>query len=92
MVGGLIPPLQFMLIQRGSREDAIHALINTWLNDNTQHCGWCGESFDPRFYPCCEKPFVANNKIIFAQFVKELKRSISIPIQLDRWWVQRYMG
>lgn len=62
-----------MLIQKGSREDAIHALINTWLNDNSQHCGWCGASFDPAFYPCCEKPFIANNKIIFSQFVKELR-------------------
>lgn len=62
-----------MIIQKGSREDAIHALINTWLNDPTQHCGWCGEHFNPENYPCCEKPFVANNKVIFAQFVKELK-------------------
>ena len=73
MVGGLKPQPLIMLIQRGAREDAIHALINTWLNDKTQHCGWCGARFDPAEYPCCEKPFIANNKIIFAQFYRELQ-------------------
>lgn len=62
-----------MLITKGNREDAIHALINTWLNDPTQHCGWCGATFNPAEYPCCEQPFVANNKVIFKQFIKELQ-------------------
>lgn len=65
-----------MLIQKGAREDAIHALINTWLKDQRQHCGWCGADFNPETYPCCEQPFVANNSVIFKQFQKEL--------QLDR--------
>lgn len=62
-----------MLITKGNREDAIHALINTWLNDPTVHCGWCGEKFNPAEYPCCEQPFVADNKTIFKQFHKELQ-------------------
>lgn len=62
-----------MLITKGNREDAIHALINTWLNDPTVHCGWCGARFDPAEYPCCEQPFVADNKVIFKQFQRELQ-------------------
>lgn len=65
-----------MLLSKGSREDAIHALINTWLKDPRLSCGWCGADFDELNFPCCEKPFVATNAQIFEQFYKEL--------QLDR--------
>ena len=62
-----------MLIQKGSREDAIHALINTWLKDPRMYCGWCGEDFDITGYQCCDQPFISNNNGIFKQFVKELQ-------------------
>ena len=65
-----------MLISKGSREDAIHALINVWLKDNRQYCAWCDEDFNPEFYPCCEQPFIGDNARIMKQFNKEL--------QLDR--------
>lgn len=56
----------------GSREDAIHSLINVWLKDNTLSCGWCGEKFLAT-EPCCEKPFIASNSEILRQFHKEIK-------------------
>lgn len=55
----------------GSREDAIHSLINFWLKDNTLSCGWCGEVFDATI-PCCEQPFIATNAEILNQFNKEM--------------------
>ena len=61
-----------MLLQKGNREDAIHALINMWLKDSTVHCGWCGEHYVPDNPPCCEKPFIGDNAHIFRQFHKEL--------------------
>jgi hypothetical protein len=57
----------------GSREDAIHALINVWLKDDTLSCGWCGTKFDAT-EPCCEQPFIASNADILRQFVKEIAR------------------
>lgn len=62
-----------MLIQKGSREDAIHALINTWLKDPTQVCGWCWRVYKPEHFPCCESPFVSNNSEITKQFSRELQ-------------------
>lgn len=55
----------------GSREDAIHALINVWIKDPELSCGWCGEKFTAT-EPCCEKPFIASNSQILQQFVKEI--------------------
>jgi len=57
----------------GSREDAIHALINIWLKDPRKKCGWCGAWYNPLTYPCCEKPFIATNFDIMRQFYKELQ-------------------
>jgi hypothetical protein len=57
----------------GTREDAIHALINMWLKDTTKRCGWCSSVYNPLTYPCCEKPFIATNFEIMRQFYKELK-------------------
>lgn len=64
-----------MLITKGNREDAIHALINVWLKDKTRRCGWCGavHKFPPTV-PCCEQPFIATNLEIMEQFHNELKR------------------
>lgn len=64
-----------MLLQKGSREDAIHALINTWLKDPAHRCGWCQEEYKPELFPCCEKPYIANNAAIFKQFIKEKQLS-----------------
>jgi hypothetical protein len=61
-----------MLI-KGTREDAIQALINTWLKDTRKKCGWCGAMYNPLSFPCCEKPFIADNFTIMSQFYEELK-------------------
>lgn len=62
-----------MLLTKGSREDAIHALINVWLKDTTKSCGWCGVKYlDNK--NCCEQPFITTNANIFRQFYEELKR------------------
>jgi len=58
---------------QGSREDAIHALINTWLKDTRKKCGWCGAFYNPLTFPCCEKPFIADNFEIMRQFYREMK-------------------
>lgn len=61
-----------MLIKNGSRQDAIHALINLWLKDSTKSCAWCGEKYEPGRF-CCEQPFPATNMQIMQQFSQELK-------------------
>jgi hypothetical protein len=61
------------LIKVGNREDAILALINTWLKDPTVKCGWCGSTYNPLSMPCCEQPFIGNNITIMQRFYKELK-------------------
>lgn len=60
-----------MLIAKGNREDAIHALINIWLKDPQRHCGNCGAEYVPAGY-CCDEPFIANNAQILQQFTNEL--------------------
>lgn len=60
-----------VLLQKGSREDAIHALINMWLKDPARRCGNCGEDYIPASY-CCDNPFIATNAQILQQFTREL--------------------
>lgn len=60
-----------VLLQKGSREDAIHALINVWLKDPSRRCGNCGEDYMPGGY-CCDQPFIATNSQILQQFSREL--------------------
>lgn len=60
-----------MLITKGSREDAIHALINVWLKDPQKHCGSCGQEYVPAQY-CCDNPYIATNSEILRQFTLEL--------------------
>jgi len=60
-----------MLLTKGTREGAIHALINVWLKDPTMKCGWCGKTYIPEEFPCCEQPFIANNAGIMKQFYKD---------------------
>lgn len=57
---------------KGSREDAIRALINLWLKDNRMYCATCGEMF--KGVQCCDNPVVGTNRAIFKQFNKEMKR------------------
>lgn len=63
-----------MLLQKGSREDAIHALINTWLADKTLSCGWCGRNYDPLDPMCCEQPFIATNAEVLSVFNKQMMK------------------
>jgi len=60
---------------QGTREEAIHALINMWLKDTRKKCGWCGAWYNPLFFPCCEKPFISDNFGIMTQFYKEIKEA-----------------
>lgn len=69
-VGDLRVPLFKMLLQKGSRENAIHALINTWLKDPTLSCAGCGKVYNGE--ACCDQPFIATNADILKQFTKEL--------------------
>jgi hypothetical protein len=62
-----------MLIQKGSREDAIRALINIWLKDKKLYCGWCGTEYTAQPDPCCERPYIADNSAVMKQFLKELR-------------------
>jgi len=62
-----------MIITKGTRDGAIHALINFWLKDPTLRCGWCGRTYNPDNFPCCEKPYVGNNAAIMRRFYKENK-------------------
>lgn len=62
-----------MLLQKGTREDAIEALINTFLKDPTKRCGWCGTTYVEGNPPCCEQPYVTTNRGIYQQFYRELR-------------------
>lgn len=61
-----------MLIQKGSREDAIHSLINVWLKDPRKSCAWCGSELMTQSY-CCEKPLYLTNADTLRQFLKEMQ-------------------
>jgi len=45
-----------MLISKGTREEAIHALINTWLKAPGMKCGACGAGFS--YKECCKLPYI----------------------------------
>ncbi|TRZ47824.1 MAG: hypothetical protein D4S01_11550 [Dehalococcoidia bacterium] len=60
-----------MLLAKGTRDGAIHALINVWLKDPTKRCGWCGKRYFPQEFPCCDQPFIANNAGIMKQFYRD---------------------
>jgi hypothetical protein len=66
-----------MLITHGNREDAIHALINTWLKDPTKSCAYCGKGYNyERFMaegPCCEQPLINTNHEHMKLFQQELE-------------------
>ena len=65
------PFFKIMLISKGTRDEAIHALINVWLKDPTRKCGWCGKMYIPEEFPCCEQPYIADNAGIMKQFYKD---------------------
>lgn|SRR3990167_6941007 len=63
-----------MLIQKGNREDAIHALMNTWLKLPQRWCLNCEREFDPvdTKFSCCENPYYTTNSIVFKRHMKEM--------------------
>jgi len=63
-----------MDLTQNTREVRIRELINLWLKDTRKKCGWCGAWYNPLFYPCCEKPFIADNFEIMTQFYEEIKQ------------------
>jgi len=56
-----------------SREELIKNLINEWLSMPGKSCGMCGANYFGEQEPCCERPFITDNKGIFKQFHKELQ-------------------
>jgi hypothetical protein len=40
---------------------AAHAVINTWLKDQSLYCNNCGADYYEEFFPCCENPQVGRN-------------------------------
>ena len=64
-----------MLIARGNREDAIRALINTWLKDPEMYCAHCDKKYDFNSLikePCCERPLINRNTENLKLFLKEV--------------------
>lgn len=65
-----------MLLQKGSREDAIHALINAWLKDKRKSCVYCGRN--SHFEDCSDcggvNPPLGTNKDILQGFSQELRQ------------------
>jgi hypothetical protein len=64
-----------MQIKTGSKEDAVHALINLWLKDTRKSCAYCGRS---RFFEDCgicegKNPPLGTNAEILEGFYEELK-------------------
>lgn len=64
-----------MLIQKGTREDAIHTLLNVWLKMPNRWCLNCHAEFDPvtTRFGCCDSPYMTTNAIVFKRFVKEMQ-------------------
>lgn len=64
-----------MLITKGNREDAIHALINTWLKLPQRWCLNCNAEFDPivQKFGCCDNPYYTTNQLVFKRHIEELK-------------------
>lgn len=62
-----------MLLQKGSREEAVHSLINLWLKDNDKSCMYCSRR---NFYEDCDtchgKPLLGTNKEILKVFSAEM--------------------
>ena len=59
---------------KGSKYDAVKALINMWLKDRDIYCGQCGEQFYVGRPKCCDEPFLGNNSQMLKQFLSENKR------------------
>lgn len=63
-----------MLIQvEGSREQAVHALINTWLKIESRWCLNCHTDADSANFPCCESPYWTTNQVVFKRFMEAIK-------------------
>jgi len=52
----------------------IERMINTWAEFPVMSRGRCGAGYDElALKPCCEKPFIATNKEILAQFILQIR-------------------
>ena len=64
------------IIVKGNREDAIHALINTWLKDERRWCLSCNKDFDILDWqysgPCCVDAYLTTNSLVMKHFIKEV--------------------
>lgn len=57
----MVPPFFNMLIKTRNKMDAVRDFINLWLEDKTQYCNNCGETYNPVFFSCCDNPQIASN-------------------------------
>jgi len=65
-----------MTLVKGSRENAVHSLINLWLKDKRKSCVYCSRT---KFFEDCRDcggidPPLATNKEILAGFNQELEK------------------
>lgn len=66
-----------MLIQRGTREDAIHSLMNIWLKMPDRWCLNCNQPFDEvsRRFGCCDQPYMTTNALVFKHFLADMAQT-----------------
>ena len=55
------PPLFNMLIKTYDKFLAARAILNTILKDTRKYCNWCGSTYDPNDFPCCDNPQVGSH-------------------------------
>lgn len=50
-----------MIIKINDKWEALHAVINKWLKDQTRYCNNCGKDFYPEIGACCDDPQIGTN-------------------------------
>lgn len=50
-----------MIIKINDKWEALHAVINKWLKDQTKYCNNCGKTYFPETGACCLEPAIGTN-------------------------------
>jgi len=50
-----------MLIRTPDKFLSARAILNTILKDTRKYCNWCGSTYDPNDFPCCDNPQVGSH-------------------------------
>lgn len=50
-----------MLIRTPNKFLAARAILNTILKDTRKYCNYCGNTYDPKDYPCCDNAQVGSH-------------------------------